>query len=110
MGNKLILKTAGSIKAVLGDDVYGFRVGGDEFLMVAGNVSEQEARKIRETWQAALDEINSRERIPKCVIACGMVFGTKPYNVDEIFREADRLMYEDKVAIKIARGEDPDSR
>lgn len=110
MGNKLILKTAGSIKAVQGDDVYGFRVGGDEFLMVAGNVSEQEAQKIRETWQAALDEINSRERIPECVIACGMVFGTKPYNVDEIFREADRLMYEDKVAIKIARGEDPDSR
>ncbi len=111
MGNKLILKTAESIKAVLReDDMYGFRVGGDEFLMVAGNVSEVEAQTIRESWRAALKEINSGEPIPDCVVACGMIFTTKPYNFDEIFREADRLMYEDKVAIKIARGEDPDSR
>lgn len=110
MGNKLILKTADSIKAVLGEDMYGFRVGGDEFLMVAGNVSEDKATEIRESWKAALDEINTNEPIPECVVACGMVFSEKHYDVDTVFREADRLMYEDKVAIKVARGEDPDAR
>lgn len=110
MGNKLILKTADSIKAVLGDDIYGFRVGGDEFLIVAGNLKKTEAVLLRDRWSAALDAVNAASPIPECVVACGMCYSEKSYNIDEIFREADRLMYADKAAVKISRGDDPDAR
>lgn len=110
MGNRLILKSAESIKAVLGENIYGFRVGGDEFLIVAGNISEAESDALKDRWQKALDEINADEPVPECILACGVCRAEKPYDLNELFREADRLMYENKVAIKIARGDDPDAR
>ncbi len=110
MGNKLILKTADSIKAVLGENIYGFRVGGDEFLIVAGDLSRDSADRLKDRWSEALDSINEADPVPECVVACGMVYSEKPYDADELFREADRLMYADKAAIKISRGDEPDAR
>lgn len=110
MGNELILKSAESIKAVCGDDIYGFRVGGDEFLIVAGNLSKSETDDLKARWQSALDKLNEDKPVPECIIACGVCRAEKPYDLNELFREADRLMYEDKVAIKTSRGDDPDAR
>ena len=109
-GNRLLQKAADSMKAVSGDDIYAFRLGGDEFLLVAKDADEEKASFIRDKWQKKLHELNTDDPEIECVIACGVVTGKKPYDLNEILEEADRLMYQDKREIKISRGEDPDSR
>ncbi|MBQ3897518.1 MAG: GGDEF domain-containing protein [Clostridia bacterium] len=112
-GDALIKKAADSIKAVTGHntshDVYGFRTGGDEFIVIAVNKSLSESEEILKKWRDGLDELN-RDDGPECIIACGMCHKNAPFSFNEVFSEADNLMYEEKRAIKISRGEDPDGR
>ena len=109
-GDHLIIKAADSIRAISGPDVYGFRTGGDEFVVIAVNVSEEQAGRIKADWEKALDELNKKDTEFECIIACGLGFGTKPFDLEKISGQADSLMYEDKRNIKIQRGEDPDAR
>jgi diguanylate cyclase (GGDEF)-like protein len=112
-GDLLIKKAADSIKAITGHntshDVYGFRTGGDEFIVVAVNKTLPESEEILGDWKAGLDELNRGDG-PECIIACGMCHKNAPFSFNEVFSEADNLMYEEKRAIKISRGEDPDGR
>ena len=38
------------------------------------------------------------------MIACGMVFAEKEYDLDEVLQQADKLMYEDKKRKKALSG------
>lgn len=109
-GNKLLHMAAESLKAVRDDDVYPFRLGGDEFMLVAIDCDEERAKDIEVRWRAALQAINEKEDLFKCIIACGIVTRHKPYDFREMLEESDKLMYADKRAIKIANGDDPDAR
>lgn len=109
-GSRLIQKAGKSIISVVGDGVYGFRTGGDEFLMIATDISKEEAEELRSDWQKALQKLNEQDDEPECVVACGLSHAEAPFNLRNIFREADNLMYENKRNIKISRGEDPDLR
>ena len=109
-GNRLLIKAADSIRAVLGDDIYGFRIGGDEFLIVAANLSRKAADALKADWQEELARINSIETKQECIVACGMAYAKKPYDLTAVLNKADRRMYMDKRAIKIQRGDDPDVR
>ena len=95
-GDKLIIKAADSIRKVTNNQVHAFRMGGDEFLMVACDVSESEANKLMERWEQELGRLNTLDDGIDCVVAVGMVYGTKPYDLSEISKKADELMYEDK--------------
>lgn len=109
-GSKLICKAADSIKAVCDDDIFGFRTGGDEFVMIAKNADENKAKELRERWQEALDRSNREETDLECIVACGVSSASAPYDLKEVFSIAEGLMYEDKRRIKIARGDLPDAR
>ena len=109
-GNAMIQKAAMSIKAISDDRVFGFRVGGDEFLVVAVNVSEEETQEILRNWREKLAELNEDKETPECIVACGLCRAEAPYEFDKVMEKADGLMYEDKRKIKIARGDDPDKR
>ncbi len=109
-GSRLIVKGGESIKAIDRDDLYGFRTGGDEFIMVAVDVDRNEADRILEDWQKKLDDLNETDRELECVMACGLSYAEAPFDFKEVMKKADSLMYEDKRRIKIERGEDPDSR
>ena len=87
-----------------------FRMGGDEFLIVAGNQDRDSANELLYRWQTALDRINEEEPEPECIVACGMKYAKAPYDLREVMIEADKLMYENKRSIKISRGDDPDAR
>ena len=95
-GDQLLIKASDSIKAVINKKVLGFRMGGDEFLMVACNVTENEVYNIRANWEAELKRLNTLNDNIECVIACGIVYAEKPYDFEAISKEADALMYEDK--------------
>lgn len=99
-GDKLLIKAADSIKAVTNQKVYGFRMGGDEYLMIAMNVTEKQVENIKANWEAELAQLNKKDDGIECIIAVGVVYAEKPYDYAEIFKKADELMYIDKKAKK----------
>ena len=109
-GNRLLCMAAESLQVVEDVDVYAFRLGGDEFMLIACDTDEKRADDIEARWREALKKINDAEEKVECVIACGRVTGHAPYDLTELLNESDALMYQDKRAIKIARGDDPDAR
>lgn len=109
-GDALIVKAAKSLLAVERNNVRGFRMGGDEFMLLAWDLTQEEADTLLEDWRAALAKLNEEDKTLECVIACGLAYGTKGYNLSELLKLADDRMYENKVAIKISRGDDPNSR
>ncbi|SEQ11313.1 diguanylate cyclase (GGDEF) domain-containing protein [Lachnospiraceae bacterium RM5] len=100
MGDKLIIKAANSVHMVEGENVFGFRMGGDEFMLIAKNVSKEEALQIKDEWENSLKLLNEKEKDLECIIACGMAYGKGGYDLEKLFREADELMYEDKKSKK----------
>ena len=99
-GDRLLIKAARSLQTVSARNVMGFRLGGDEFMLVALHVSLEDAEKIKANWEEALRKLNEEQDGIECVIACGMAYGTEGYNLDELLAQADQLMYEDKVQKK----------
>ena len=85
-------------------------MGGDEFMLIAWDLSEDEAGDILTEWKDALDELNRTPGEIECVIACGLAYGENDYDLKELLKVADERMYENKVAIKKARGDDPNAR
>ena len=104
-GDKLLRKAAESLKRIEARNVMPFRMGGDEFVVVAIHVTREEAEKIRQDWEDGLAALNREEDGVPCVIACGFAFGEKDYDLDEIFAVADERMYEDKKAKKLKAGQ-----
>lgn len=95
-GDKLIIKAANSIRKVQTNKIHGYRMGGDEFLMVACDVSEEEANQLKERWEQELARLNAARDGVNCVMAAGMVHGSKEYQLSELLTKADQRMYEDK--------------
>lgn len=105
-GDKLIAKAAESLKKIEARNVMPFRVGGDEFLVVALHLSREEAEKLRDAWEAGLMALNRREDGVSCVVACGMAWGDGSDSFDALMARADERMYQDKLAKKHAAGEE----
>ena len=95
-GDKLLIKAANSIRKVTSNRVHGYRMGGDEFLMIACDVSTEETQTLLERWEKELERLNTLEDGIHCVIAVGVAYGKKEYNLPELMKTADQLMYEDK--------------
>ena len=99
-GDALIVKAARSIAAVTSDNVYGFRMGGDEYVMVGCGLTRGEAEQLRTDWRAALDAANSEDDGLFCAMACGMQFGEGDYDYEALYELADKEMYENKKQLK----------
>jgi diguanylate cyclase (GGDEF)-like protein len=109
-GDKLIYKAAESLRRIEARNVMPFRVGGDEFIVVAMHLNREEALQLRADWEAGLAELNRPDDGVRCVIACGMAYGEEGYDLEALLAEADARMYEDKMAKKLAAGQDPTAR
>ena len=99
-GDRLLLKAAESLKKIEARNIIPFRVGGDEFIVVAIHVNREEAEQILKNWEEGLAELNRQDDGIRCEIACGFAFGGDDYDMDEVFASADEKMYEDKKAHK----------
>ncbi len=99
-GDKLLKKAAASLRRIAARNILTFRVGGDEFITVGLHLSHEEADAVRRNWEKGLMELNELNDGVRCVIACGMVYGEKGYDLDTLLKQADELMYEDKKAKK----------
>lgn len=99
-GDKLIIKAADSIRKVTCNNVHGYRMGGDEFLMVACDITLDEANAIKIRWENALARLNTLADDINCVMAVGMTYGEGEFDLSKLMAEADELMYEDKKSKK----------
>ena len=98
-GDQLIIRAASSVLSVTSDRVLGFRLGGDEFMIVALDCSEAEGEEIRQQWAENLREINRGDE-DECKIAVGVACGKGDYDLDELLSQADERMYQNKREIK----------
>ena len=96
MGDKLLIKAADSIRKITSNTMHGYRMGGDEYLLVACNITKEEANVLKDRWEQELARLNTLDDGVECVVALGLVHADKPYNLSEISKQADDLMYEDK--------------
>ena len=98
-GDNAIKTVAESIKTVLNDSRIAVRFGGDEFLVIAPDCTEEDAAKIRRDILAYLEEKNQGGTQPYEISAsCGYVI-TDPdssYTLKDYVKEADNLMYKIK--------------
>ena len=97
-GDQLIKKTAAVLVAAAGPD-HVFRMGGDEFLLIVENVTEQEA-------DAMLLELRAAYARQHLSVALGCTVQCAPiHSIDTILSDTDALMYENKRQI---HGQDAD--
>lgn len=99
-GDALIIKAGNSIKKVQGARVKGFRLGGDEFMIVGENLSKDEALKLKANWEKAVKDLNAENDGVEIIVACGFAYGEKGYSLEELLKQADQAMYEDKKRLK----------
>ena len=95
-GDRLIRRAAESLKQIEARNILPFRVGGDEFVVVAIHVTWEEAEKILRRWREGLEKLNRRKDEIRCEIACGFAYGEKGFDLEEVLALADRRMYADK--------------
>ncbi len=89
-GDRCIASIAGMITHNIGRTMYGYRMGGDEFLVIVNKVGE---KAIAETIRSFL------EALSKSGYHCSVGYAMKDkehQSFDDIMREAERRMYRDK--------------
>ena len=98
-GDLLLTRSAKSIANVVDENSYGFRIGGDEFLLIAKVDSIEQIIKKQEEWKNSLYLVNleNKEKFIglECDIASGYSFGNIK-NLQGLVREADEFMYKQK--------------
>ncbi len=95
-GDRLLVMAGDSIRRVTSDTVHGYRLGGDEYLMIACNVSAADAEALKERWEQSLAEVNQNGGGIACIMAVGLACGEQPCDLAELMKRADARMYEDK--------------
>lgn len=101
VGDKLILSASRSLQLASTEDMYVFRFGGDEFLVVIPNGDQYICENFIEKWKIALKHINETSEV-ECEIAYG--YSSKPgTQFQECLREADTFMYKNKMERKLNR-------
>ena len=104
VGDQLIVKAAGSIDLITNEQIMAFRTGGDEFVVIACNVSEDEANELLRRWEEGLRKKNEADDGLHCTVASGLACGENDYDLEELLNRADERMYENKKKMKAALG------
>lgn len=93
-GDKLIVAIADSIRALNNDNDKTYRIGGDEFVMVMRGATEESVKEKISTWNKSIQHAQSIDTIPLSA-SYGYAWG-EGKNINQIIRDADQMMYENK--------------
>ncbi len=101
VGDKALIAVARSLKKVFGSDNIVFRLGGDEFSAIAGDVTDPaQGRKIIESFFDDIEHIGipelSGSRLYTSVGAIFFGIDESEGNFEELYKKADRCVYESK--------------
>lgn len=98
-GDILLRMVANTLKEIFPEDCPVIRMGGDEFLILANETSEEKAAILIQKVQGKLKE-KSKEKIPLSLAMGSYTINDGPFSIDEAISEADRKMYENKKAAR----------
>ncbi len=103
-GDQLIVKTAQFIQGYQKHGAIGFRVGGDEFLMIFLGRMEQEIRLLADEMRRSSDCILSDQESPvMSQLSIGFAYSSGMTNLDDLIEQADQSMYREKNSHKHKR-------
>lgn len=88
-GDEALIRIAACIKSVVNRNVQGYRVGGDEFIILFFSLREEEIIKVQEQVKKSVEEKGHH-------ISCGYALLEKEMSLDAAISKADELMYQDK--------------
>ena len=94
-GDVIIKIAADSIKSIENDDIHGYRYGGDEFLVIVKNKTNEFVEKLVTRLNDSIDKQNHNSQY-KCKIAIGTAYSDTRIDVDELIEIADGVMYTEK--------------
>ena len=94
-GDELLRAAGRAIGALAAEGVHAYRIGGDEFLIVAPDCEEAALHRLRERWDACQDTLENGDRVCRSV-SCGFAWGEKGSSLEELMRQADVAMYTHK--------------
>ncbi len=104
-GDLLLRRCAESLHPLFDENCHGFRIGGDEFLVVVETEDPTLVDQKVEQWRRALERINlenrSRHKGLFCHMSVGASFGPK-YDLSTLIIRADSRMYEEKEAYHLS--------
>lgn len=96
-GDRLIARIAGTIRLVVANDndnVRTYRYGGDEFIMIIPDGTEDDALSFIDRWNKLMEPIQKDSKIP---ISASVGYACGRYaDINEIICEADEKMYENR--------------
>jgi len=98
-GDELLTLSAEILEEVVGGQGILCRVGGDEFVALLPSTTSEEGEKIIERVLSKVNEYNNTldDRIPLSLSMGLAVAEDKNESLEEVFKEADELMYRDKL-------------
>jgi diguanylate cyclase (GGDEF)-like protein len=103
VGDQVLTKIAHTLMEFSSEDVLFFRLGGDEFLVVASKVSEQQMHRMCGNIVKTVNQTMSDSGYP-VTLSIGMAtYKEKARSVSEIFHEVDLEMYRHKTEGKNAQ-------
>ena len=94
-GDVLLRLVADGIHSITGQRIHGYRYGGDEFLVIVCNGSEDELPKLVELWRSRM-LLLAKDRNVMATAAVGMAWSEAPFSLDDLLQKADQAMYADK--------------
>ncbi len=107
-GDHALTTVSAAIQFACGDQLISARTGGDEFVIVAGNVNEKTGTSCLDTIQKRLDEYNdSGEKPYQIHVSFGHVcrIASPEDSVETFMKDSDEIMYKNKVENKRRRNE-----
>lgn len=101
-GDLLIKETGKIIKSCL-EKYSGFRFGGDEFVVIFENVDCEEVQAAIDNFRCQINKYNKYNSKIPIKISMGLSYIEHSLErINEVFKEADRNMYKDKLNNKIS--------
>ena len=94
VGDSMIIALADSIHTLCDENVCGYRIGGDEFVVILERADEQAVCQTIEKWRETLGKIN-RQTNMEFSASVGYAVGAGE-RIEEVIRRADEQMYVEK--------------
>ena len=96
-GDRVIIRRADFIRSYLLENSAAFRMGGDEFMMLLPDITENTIQLLVQNMKAdPKTNLSDPDQPVKCRIAIGYAYGSGNINLNQLISEADQNMYLDK--------------
>lgn len=96
VGDIVIKKAARHVDRFLEDHAQGFRMGGDEFLIVCPNIVEGVFINMVQLLKDSSPALNRSSDAVLCSLAIGYSFAERPVNMEDVMARAEMAMYAEK--------------